>query len=131
MRRIVVAIALMASIGTSAQAQGREAATDPANRADLQCLAVMAAGLGTQETGGETRMGLVGGIGYYLGRLEGRAPDVVWLDQLGDYLSGDFEAEFKAQSQRCGEEMIAFGAGLTAWSERMQALAAKTDGAKK
>jgi hypothetical protein len=125
MKIIIAAIALLASIGTSAEAQIREAATDPANRADLQCLAVMAAGLGAQQGGSEVQMGLVGGIGYYLGRLEGRAPDVAWLDQMERYLTGDFEAEFKAQSQRCGEEMIAFGAGLTAWSERMQTLAAK------
>ena len=131
MRGIFVAVALTASVGTSADAQSLDAIADPANRADLQCLAVMAAGVGTQEAGSEAQMGLVGGMGYYLGRLEGRAPDVAWLDQLGDYLAADFEAEFKAQSQRCGEEMIAFGAGLTAWSERMQALAAKTDGAKK
>ncbi len=131
MRGIIVAIALLAMAATPSRAQTGEGATEAANRADLQCLAVMAAALAAQEAGSEAQMGMVGGVGYYLGRLEGRAPNVAWLTQLEGYLAGDFEAELKAQSRRCGDEMIAFGAGLTAWSERMLAKAAKADGAKK
>lgn len=131
MKKILIAGALMVSSATTAHAQNRDAATDPANRADLQCLAVVSASAGMQEADSEARMGLVAGVGYYLGRLEGRAPGGDWLDRLGDYLAGDFEAEFKAQSQRCGEEMMAFGAELTVWGGRMEALAAKKDNGKK
>ncbi|MDB5422452.1 MAG: hypothetical protein JWR59_2399 [Brevundimonas sp.] len=122
-------LGLCLTSATAASAQS-STARDPVNRADLQCMSIMAAGVGMMEDGSKEQLGLVAGMSYYLGRLEGRAPSVNWLDELGSYLAGDFQDEVKTQSERCGAEMIAFGARMTSWGERIQELAAKQEPTK-
>jgi hypothetical protein len=118
-------------VATAASAQSTAPMRDPTNRADVQCMAIMALGAGTAEEGSVAQLGLAVGMAYYLGRLEGRAPSVDWMAQFTEYLSGgDLEDEAKAQAERCGTEMISFGGRMTRWGERMQALAAKQDPGK-
>lgn len=123
-------VAASFAIATTASAQSASAAREPVNRADLQCMAIMAIGAGTTEQGSVEQLGLAVGMAYYLGRLEGRAPSVNWLAEFTDYLTGDFEDEVKVQADRCGTEMEAFGGRLTGWGERMQAYANKLSSGK-
>jgi len=115
----------------AASAQSASSARDPVNRADLACMTVAAAAVGQVEEGSVEQLGLVAAMTYYLGRLETRAPEVNWLDQMQAYAEGDIEEEFKTQGERCAGEMMAFGTRLTEWGERAEALAAKQEGAGK
>lgn len=117
-------LALALVSGTLASAQSN-AEREPLNRADLQCMAITAAGAGMTEEGSPEQLGLAAGMAYYLGRLEARAPAVNWLDAFGAYLLSDFEKEAKSQSDRCGAELASFGARMVAWSEKMDARSSK------
>ena len=119
-----VSLAILLASGTMASAQS-DAELQPANRADMQCMAIMAIGVGMMEEGSVEQLGLAAGMAYYLGRLEARAPDMNWLDAFGDYLLADFENDIKVQSDRCAAEMTRFGARMTSWGEKMQSMAPK------
>jgi hypothetical protein len=90
--------------------------------ADLQCLAVsmVIGGMAEDET---VKTGLMAASMFYLGRLEGRNANVVWLDQLGVYLQTATNDDLQAQSQRCGAEINEFGGRIQEWSTRMAAQA--------
>lgn len=119
-----IGFAIVMASGTMAWAQSSPE-RDPVNRADMQCMALMAAGASMMEDGSQEQLGLAAAMAYYLGRLEARAPTMNWLDAFGTYLLSDFERDAKAQADRCGTEMMAFSARMISWSEKMQTLGAK------
>ena len=128
---VVCAVFCLAGIGTEAVAQSNAVIRDPANRADVQCMAIAAFAGGSVETGSVEQLGLMAAMTYFLGRLEGRAPGVDWLDQMGAYLVSADETEIKTQADRCGGEMVSFGGRMTAWSEGFKAIAAKKNASSK
>jgi hypothetical protein len=97
----------------------------PQNRADLQCLGVTVVGLGLTEGSEVEQIGLAAAMGYYIGRLEARAPGVNWLNAFETYLTTDFENEVEVQAERCAREMKAFGDRLSNWGEKMDSLGSK------
>jgi hypothetical protein len=109
------AAVLLSALPVAAQ----EASLAAADRADLQCMALVAVMAGiTMEEGGDddgaaTRLaGMSGGLMYYLGRLEGRSPDIDWLAQLTDYLEKAEAEDFDAVAPRCSKELIEKGQAL-------------------
>lgn len=118
-----VALSLMAG---SASAQSRE--ISPANMRDVECLAIMAVLGGSIEEGSTEQMGAVGGMMYYLGRLEGRTPGTDWLAYFTTYLqSPDIEKNLEPHYERCGQEMIDKGASLIQFGDMIDAKAAAAD----
>jgi len=87
------------------------------SRNDLTCFAVFAAIYGSpdSELSVQERQAVGSGITYYLGRLEGRAPQTDWLA----YLRAN-EQEFytrvlnEQEFNRCAEEFTAVGARMSA-----------------
>ncbi|NJC41769.1 hypothetical protein GGQ87_002027 [Brevundimonas alba] len=103
---------------SAAPAVAQELNLAPADRADLQCMALVAvmAGVAMEEGGDESASvqmaGMSGGLMYYLGRLEGRSPDVDWLAQLTAYLAKVEAEDFEAFAPRCSKELIEKGQAL-------------------
>lgn len=108
-----------AALLVAAPAAAQEARLAPADRADLQCMALVAVMAGiAMEEGGEDEAtaldlaGMSGGLMYYLGRLEGRTPGVDWLAELRLWLEkADFE-ELDAVAPRCSKELMEKGQAL-------------------
>ena len=103
------------SLGSVAQAQ--DISTQSWD--DLTCFAVFAAIYGNADSNlsVEERQAVGSGITYYLGRLEGRDPQVDWLAYLGAHEQEVYtrvldEAEFN----RCATEFTAVGARMVAGS---------------
>lgn len=113
-------LATLAAAATLAAPQAAPAAITPRETADLQCLA-MSMVIGGMSDDESVKTGLMAASMFYLGRLEGRNPNVVWLDRLGQYLQSAQTAELEAQSQRCGTEIAEFGGRIQQWSTRMAA----------
>jgi hypothetical protein len=113
---LVTALAATLSL---AAAPAPQAATAQ-ETADLQCLAIsmVFGGMSDDES---VKTGLMAASMFYLGRLEGRNPGVVWLDSLTDYLKTATPDQLQAQSERCGTEIAAFGSRIQTWSTRMAA----------
>lgn len=102
---------------TALPAQAQERQLSPADRADLNCLVIVAAILGEQAESGEDMAGGIGGLMYYLGRLEGRTPGVDWLEQAGYLLEDPKGMDFEAEAMRCGEELVVKGQYMIDWGE--------------
>lgn len=116
---LVTALAATLSLAAAPAPQAASAA----ETADLQCLAV-AMIIGGMSEDESVKTGLMAASMFYLGRLEGRSPNVVWLDRLTDYLKTSSPDQLQAQSQRCGAEIGEFGGRIQTWSTRMAAEAA-------
>ena len=103
---------------------------DAASQADLSCMAVFLSTIGIMDSEREdyatTVAGLASGAMYYLGRLEAREPETVWLDELTVFFETLDQTAFKGDFERCGAEMAATGARMTAWGEIMQRKAKAT-----
>lgn len=112
--------ALTLTGGAAAQAYqpASPEAARPENLADMQCMAVYGylAGQGDENVAAGAL-----GMFYFLGRLEGRAPDVDWMREL--YLLTDTltDEAIAPHFQRCGQLLIDRG-------EAMQAAAAQYGG---
>ena len=120
MQRLMFLVAMAILLGAPMRVAA-EAPLSPADRADVQCLAIVFAIFGSDpDMAPEQQLGLASGAMYYLGRLQGRTPDVDWLARLVTYLESAPEADFKTEQQRCGQEMIATGAALIEWGEATQ-----------
>lgn len=120
----VATAALLLSAGVaSAQSTG---ALKPADRADLECMAVAAYYGGGVEDGSPEQAGLVGGLMYYLGKLQGRTPGVDWLAHLREMVLTMEPSDIEALGPRCGAEMSAIGTELEAWGNDMAAAATAT-----
>lgn len=85
----------------------------PADRADLQCMTLLTAMVGAEQNE-TTRLTLTSGITYYLGRLQGRTPDVKWVDRLMAYARTEPTAALEANRTRCAGEMQEMGRIMTA-----------------
>ncbi|MGQ3040880.1 MAG: hypothetical protein ACT6TH_08220 [Brevundimonas sp.] len=116
-------LATLAAAATLAVSPAPQAALTAQETADLQCLA-MSMVIGGMSEDESVKTGLMAASMFYLGRLEGRNPNVVWLDRLGQYLQSAQTAELEAQSQRCGTEIAEFGGRIQTWSTRMAAQSA-------
>lgn len=88
-------------------------------RRDVRCLAVTAAAAGTVKDPEMVTLAASASL-YFLGRLEGRTPDVDWLGRAVDEFdlmsSDEAEASIRACGelmQQKGEELEARGAELT------------------
>ena len=115
----MVAVALAAVLGLSAGSA--QAEVKGADLADMQCLALVAYLGGQAAEGTDEQAGLVGGMMYYLGRLEGRSPDTDWLAELGQFLITLEESDLQAVAPRCGMELQVKGQALISWGEAFQA----------
>lgn len=111
----LAALAATLSLAVAPQAAPALSAADTA---DLQCLAVSMVVSGMAENE-DVRTGLMAASMFYLGRLEGRSPNVVWLDRLSDYLKTAAPEEMQTQTQRCGTEIAAMGGRVQDWSARV------------
>lgn len=119
----IAALAATLSLAATPAAVAPQAAApalSAAETADLQCLAVSMV-IGGMSDDEAVKTGLMAASMFYLGRLEGRSPNVVWLDRLGDYLKTVPPAEMQAQTQRCGTEIGEMGGRVQAWSARAAA----------
>lgn len=124
--RLVPAAVAFALMAGSVSAQSREPSA--VNMSDVQCLAIMAVLGGTAEEGSTEQVGAVGGVMYYLGRLEGRTPGRDWLAYFTTYLqSPNIEKDLEPHYQRCGQEMIDKGASLVQSGEMIENKAAAAD----
>ncbi len=124
-RRIAIAALALGLMTGSALAQSRDIA--PADLRDVECLAVTAVAVGATEAGSEQQMGLVGGMMYFLGRLEGRTPGTDWLSYFASYVqSPDIEKKLVAQYDRCAQEMNK-GNALVQFGEMMENKVAAAD----
>lgn len=114
---------LAATLSLAVAPAAPQTAASARETADLQCLAVsmLIGGMSEDES---VKTGLMAASMFYLGRLEGRNPDVVWLDRLSEYLQAADTEDLQAQSQRCGTEIAEFGGRIETWSARMAAAGA-------
>jgi hypothetical protein len=113
------ALALAALAGPAFAAPADTAA---ASR-DLRCALVMAA-MGAQATTPEMKQGAVGGVSYYLGRLQGREPDIDLPARITVEARMMQAADLGAAAQRCGEELKAFGVESQRVGAALKALSA-------
>jgi len=65
---------------------------------------------------GEAKSGLIGGVMYFLGRIEGRTPSYDFEGNFTRVLSG--KPDFSADQQRCGDILTAKGNQLIAIGKR-------------
>lgn len=125
-RRIATGLVALGLTASPALGQSRE--ISPADMRDVECLAVVAVAGATAEPDSDEQMGLVGGMMYFLGRLEGRTPSTDWLAYFAAYVqSPDVEKKLEPHYERCGREMIDKGAALEQFGEAMQNKAAAAD----
>jgi hypothetical protein len=101
----------------SAMARTQDAAQD---LRDIQCIALVS--MAAADAPAEQQAGLVGGMMYYLGRLEGRDPTTDWLDRIADFLrTPGVEQQLLAERQRCGQELVAKGQTMMEWGAGLKA----------
>ncbi|MBN8553580.1 MAG: hypothetical protein J0L52_11890 [Caulobacterales bacterium] len=87
------------------------------SRDDLTCFAVFAAIYGTpnSEMTVDERQAIGSGITYYLGRLEGREPQIDWLAYLQAHEQEIYSRVLDEQQfNRCATEFTAVGARMAA-----------------
>jgi len=115
MKRLIGMTAALMMAGATTPASARIDELNAVDRADMQCFALTAYLTGQSTEGSQEQAGLVGGMMYFLGRLDGRTPGTDWLSKLADYLRTVEGAELEAQRERCGGIMVERGDALTRW----------------
>jgi len=117
---LIATLAATLSLGVSPAQPAQAQAVTPQDTADLQCLAVsmLMSGMAQDES---IRTGLMAASTFYLGRLEGRTPTVVWLDRLTDYIKTVSQADMQSHTPRCGAEINAMGQRIQTWSAALAA----------
>ncbi len=90
-------VAIAAACAAPAMAQD-------ANQADLECATLMAYAVNGMEDNNPAFAGMAGGMMYYIGRLEGRAPTVDWVARATNYVSFATADDVIAQAGRCAAE---------------------------
>ena len=99
---LLTALSLAAALTT--------AAPDPATEGDLRCVAVIASVLGKGEVEGEVKAGLVGGMMFFVGRIEGREPTLDLKAALRrTFNSPTITQEIEDNRQRCADIMQSRG----------------------
>jgi hypothetical protein len=108
LRSILPALALALAAGPALAAADDAAAA----KRDVRCILVI--GLiasNTQAAASESaKQGMIAGMGYYLGRLKGREPDIDLTARIVAETRGIRLADIQGEALRCGDELKAFGA---------------------
>ena len=120
--------------GVLASVDAGPASAQNTTERDLWCVAVFAVAAGNATDDAprealETRLKVAHagmGLMYFLGRLEGRDPSVVWLDRLRQQLSDATMDDLRAHQASCGALLEAKGRELQEKGKVMQ-----DEGAKK
>lgn len=88
------------------------AADDAATKRDIRCVLVvgLVASQAQASASESARQGMIAGMGYYLGRLKGRDPDIDLTARISAEAKGLKISELQSEGLRCGEELKAFGA---------------------
>lgn len=114
----VAAVSALIAASSPAQAQPQ---VQPADLADLQCLGLAAVIAGQSEEGSAEQTGVVAGMMYFLGKLEGRTPGTDWLAELARHVEIWSPEDLQAVAPRCAQEMQVKGQALVDWGTAMQA----------
>lgn len=103
----------LAAVSAPAQAQAQTSTLSPPNLADMQCLSIFAFIAGSSaDLSEEERGGVVGGVMYYIGRLQGREPNTDWYAEIARYADTAQASDLEANRQRCAGEVTALGQAL-------------------
>jgi len=117
MRRFLVPIAL--GVALSAPARAQESPT----QADVRCLLLTLGGAGSQDP--NVQQGSMLGMLYYLGRINGREPDLDLQAALVAAMQSFRAEDAERDSRRCSDAMLESGAELKGLADRLQSEAAK------
>ena len=93
----------------------------PADLADLQCLALTAYTVALVEAGTVEQAGVASGVTYYLGRLQGRSPEIDWLPRLRKFSMTLAPEDLQGFAPRCGAELSEIGNAMIAMGEHANA----------
>jgi hypothetical protein len=108
--------ALLCSLGADADAPAA-AATSAATKADVRCM-IVAMQMGQVPGATAQTAGLLA-MYYYLGRLDGRAPDADLATLIEDEVRDWTAADNQSESLRCGSEITTMGRRLQVIGERL------------
>lgn len=109
----LIAFALAATLSHAAPDPGAD------NEKDLRCIALIAQVIPGAD--GEAKSGLVGGLMYFLGRIEGRDAKYDLETNLTRLLGGSKPADLSGDRQRCADILTEKGNLLVAIGERAKA----------
>ena len=113
MRKCLAAALVAASISIC-----NSATADPITD-DLRCYIVTSQMLASENSA--DKLVAMMAHGYWLGRIDGRAPDLDLEERLIGELPNMTKSEFfRAEAVRCGQEMIARGKAVSAIGESMK-----------
>lgn len=122
MKSVAFLFALSALTALSSPAAAQT--LDDASLRDVQCMAVTLA-IASQYNDSGDQVGMqtaIGTMSYYLGRLEGRDPDVEWVSYFADHPDAFRQAVADQRNfERCGAEIVALGQSMVAAGDRMTA----------
>ncbi|MBT2188584.1 hypothetical protein [Sphingobium nicotianae] len=109
-----------ASVGGVALMAGSPglAAQPPEVEADLRCIAIVAAAVGQAQ--GEARTGVIGGMMYFIGRVEGRAPAIDLEAELRRIYTALTQEVVETERIRCGGILSEKGQRLQAVGKALQ-----------
>ena len=98
-----------------------------ANRADAQCMAISAMLIGGDETANTDPSLMAGGmlmLGYYMGRIEGRSPNIDITPLLSDVVQKDLvdDSQVATLTERCMAELDGLSDRMTKGAEALDNL---------
>jgi len=108
------ALALAAGLMIPMSANAQSVPSNPADVADMKCLALLVT---VVEMGGEESDQVMPGVFYYLGRLEGRTPSTNWLEATEDYRRVTPVETLATEAERCSQELMTKGNEMIAFGE--------------
>ena len=86
---------------------------------DLTCLAVVS--MAVSRAPADQQTGLIGGMMYYMGRIDHAAPGFDYAGQLSRLADAkDFDARITAAASRCGAALEQVGGSMERWGEALQ-----------
>jgi hypothetical protein len=112
---VPVAVALALSLPAQAEELPSEA--------DVRCLLLTLGGAGSHDP--NVQQGSMLGMLYYLGRINGREPDLDLQAALVAAMKSFRAEDAERESRRCSEAMLESGAELKRLADHLQAQAAK------
>lgn len=116
MRRFM-AMAALAAAGMAPPAAAQQVPV-PAVEADLRCIAVLSLAAATQ--GEETRAQMVAAFMYFVGRIDGLAPNIDLKAELQRVMPTVTGQQLTDEGKRCGQLLIEKGARLQELGRDMQ-----------
>jgi hypothetical protein len=110
MKRILIAgLALALSAGAAQARTPQTPPLDQAYRNDVQCAVLYMAIAAKGEDPGSAALGFY----YFVGRLEGRRPEVNWRDHVVTAAADAGQAMLEAHGERCGNILIENGRSMS------------------